>query len=248
VPEAALGWLALPEHRALRFHAVRVVPDGQMNVPDSPSRGPSPSALWERVHLPKRLAALGVHGYHALGFCAFPVPRRQRDWALVTTVHGLEPFMVPESFEPSWVSYARETIRRGVDESDAVITVSERVREEVVETFDVARERVVAIPHGTDRIDPAATRGTGEPGPAYAVWCGAIEERKNLAAVLAAWAPLKRRHGLEPALRVVGWNWGEKRGLLRAGAHVDVVIEPKINAWKGRVSVEGVLRDVRVGG
>jgi single-stranded-DNA-specific exonuclease len=48
------------------------------------------------------------------------------------------------------------------------------------------------------------------------------------------------------AIRVVGWNWGEKRPLLRAGAHVDVVIEPKINAWRGRVSVEGVLKDVRV--
>ena len=50
------------------------------------------------------------------------------------------------------------------------------------------------------------------------------------------------------ALRVVGWNWGERRDLLRRGQRLDVVIEPKINAWRGRVSVEGVLRDLRMKG
>ncbi len=244
LPEAALGQLPLPDHRALRYHPVRVAPDGQMDVPDSSGSGPSPSALWDRIHLPRRLAALGADGCHGLGFCSLPVPRRRRSWALVSTIHGLEPFMVPESFEPSWVKFACEGIARSVNESDAVITVSAQVKDEVVERFEVAGDRVFAIPHGTDWIDSAAARGTVRADPPYAVWCGAIEARKNLAAVLAAWAELKRRHGRLLALRVVGSGAGaEVERMHRLARELGVAEEV---TFCGYVS-ESVLRDTVAG-
>jgi single-stranded-DNA-specific exonuclease len=48
------------------------------------------------------------------------------------------------------------------------------------------------------------------------------------------------------ALRFVGWGWGERRAALRAGATVDLLVEPKINEWRGRVTVEPTLIDARV--
>lgn len=45
-------------------------------------------------------------------------------------------------------------------------------------------------------------------------------------------------------LRVVGWNWSEQRKRLQRGTRLDIAIEPKLNTWRGRTSVEGVLRDV----
>jgi single-stranded-DNA-specific exonuclease len=45
-------------------------------------------------------------------------------------------------------------------------------------------------------------------------------------------------------LRVVGFGWGERRESLRAGARVDVVIEPKVNRWNGTARVEGELKDI----
>lgn len=48
------------------------------------------------------------------------------------------------------------------------------------------------------------------------------------------------------ALRFVGWNWGERRGSLRAGSRVDLAIEPKLNEWRGRVSVEPSIVDAIV--
>lgn len=45
-------------------------------------------------------------------------------------------------------------------------------------------------------------------------------------------------------LRAVWWNAGEYAGDFAAGMPIDAVIEPKINAWNGRVSVEAELRDV----
>lgn len=47
-----------------------------------------------------------------------------------------------------------------------------------------------------------------------------------------------------PALRLVGWSWGERREHLRAGTRLDVAIHPSLNAWNGTVSVQGELCDV----
>jgi single-stranded-DNA-specific exonuclease len=48
------------------------------------------------------------------------------------------------------------------------------------------------------------------------------------------------------SLRTVWFGAGARAEDLASGMHLDVVIEPKINAWNGRESVEGIIRDVRV--
>ncbi|MBX3363631.1 MAG: single-stranded-DNA-specific exonuclease RecJ [Phycisphaeraceae bacterium] len=48
------------------------------------------------------------------------------------------------------------------------------------------------------------------------------------------------------AMRLVGWNWAEHREHLRAGQTVEVIVEPKINAWNGMSRVEPVLCDLRM--
>lgn len=47
-------------------------------------------------------------------------------------------------------------------------------------------------------------------------------------------------------LRAIWFGAGERAADLSPGMHVEAVIEPKINEWNGRVSVEGVLADLRI--
>lgn len=47
-------------------------------------------------------------------------------------------------------------------------------------------------------------------------------------------------------VRTVWWDAGALAADLAAGMRLDVVIEPKINTWNGRTSVEGEIKDVRV--
>ena len=47
-------------------------------------------------------------------------------------------------------------------------------------------------------------------------------------------------------IRAVWWNGGSLAADLAAGMHLDAVVEPKLNAFNGRVSVEVEVRDVRV--
>ncbi len=45
-------------------------------------------------------------------------------------------------------------------------------------------------------------------------------------------------------MRAVWWNAGELAPQLAHGMRLDLAIEPKLNAWQGRVSVEAELKDV----
>jgi single-stranded-DNA-specific exonuclease len=48
------------------------------------------------------------------------------------------------------------------------------------------------------------------------------------------------------SLRTVWFGAGARADDLASGMRLDAVIEPKINAWNGRESVEGMIRDVRI--
>ena len=47
-------------------------------------------------------------------------------------------------------------------------------------------------------------------------------------------------------LRCMWWSGAEQAGIVAAGQQVDLVIEPKLNHFNGRTSVEGIIRDVYV--
>jgi len=48
------------------------------------------------------------------------------------------------------------------------------------------------------------------------------------------------------ALRAVAWNWGERVDALRAGIEGDALVRLKLNEWRGRVSAECELVDLRL--
>jgi single-stranded-DNA-specific exonuclease len=52
------------------------------------------------------------------------------------------------------------------------------------------------------------------------------------------------KHG--HVVRALGWNHADRWGGLTAGQSVDVVFEPSINTFRGRRSVEWILRDLRL--
>lgn len=118
-------------------------------------------------------AALG-HFQYALPL-ALPCPA-------VVTIHDL-------SFErdPSLMSRKdrlvfRKVVPRAARKAERVLTVSERTRADLRELYGIADEKIVVTPNG---VDSAFTPGDGPPGD-YALFVGAVQERKNPLAALAA--------------------------------------------------------------
>jgi glycosyltransferase involved in cell wall biosynthesis len=152
--------------------------------------------------------------------------------ALVVTVHDLAPIR----FVDRYPRRARSVYKRG-----AVITASEAARVicpsrstalDVEEFYGVERERIRVVPHGVDMSDLGihgaeelwARRGLSEP---YILWVGTQEQRKNVVAVLDAFARIAPRH---PRLSLVlhgpnGWLGDEVgEGVRHRGIHGRTIV------------------------
>ena len=133
-------------------------------------------ALRMAVTLPRLLRRLGA----TLGHFQHALPLRLSCPAVVT-IHDL-------SFERDralmgWKNRLvfRTMVPRAARRAARVLTVSERTRSDLMELYRVPEERIVVTPNG---VDPAFTPG---PGPHdYALLVGAVQERKNPLAALAA--------------------------------------------------------------
>jgi alpha-1,3-rhamnosyl/mannosyltransferase len=77
----------------------------------------------------------------------------------VLTVHDLQPFDMPDNFHPVKRAYIQRSIPRSVRKARLVITPSEFVRRGVIDRFDVAPDRVRAVPWGVERPSAAVTVG-----------------------------------------------------------------------------------------
>ena len=129
---------------------------------------------WSLPRLLRRLRPALAHFQHALpARCPCPA---------VVTVHDLS-FEREPTLMPLWDRLVfRTVVPRAARRAARVVTVSERTRHDLVEMYGVRSERIVVIPNA---VDPVFAPG-GAPD-SYVLFVGAIQERKNpLAAVAAA--------------------------------------------------------------
>ena len=161
---------------------------------------------WTLPRALRRLGAALVHTQYALPLrCPCPA---------VVTIHDL-------SFEHGLMgrrdrAVFRRVVPRAARGAARVLTVSERTKRDLVEAYDIRAERVVVTPNGVDPAfgpeSPASDDESRARSRPYALAVGAIQERKNQAAALAA----AREAGLE--LVVVGPTKDERVAEeLRAG-------------------------------
>jgi len=176
--------------------------------------------------------------------------------ALVVTVHDLAPIR----FADRYPRRARALHKRGAHiaaaEAARIIVPSRSTALDVEEFYGVERERIRVVPHGVDFADLGAVakavgdaaqrwerRGIAEP---YVLWVGTQEQRKNVVAVLDAFAHVAARH---PELSLVlhgpnGWLGDEVgEGLQHRGLHGRTIVSEgslprnELAALYGRASV-----------
>jgi len=189
----------LPGHAAdagLRLAAVTRRPDlvpGGIDAIELRARSQELRMAWALPRLLRRLGADLVHTQYATPLrCPCPA---------VVTIHDL-------SFEDSSLMPARDrlvfrtVVPHAARAAARVLTVSERTKRDLVERYGLAPSHVLVTPNGVDpAFAPADERDNARNSllqAPYALAVGAIQERKNQRAALAA----AREVGLE--LVVVG--------------------------------------------
>ena len=148
--------------------------------------------LWGMDRELSRLAADLVHGPH------FEVPYLPRRPS-VLTLHDLSPWM-----DEGW-HHAAERVRRRtpvlleLGAATMLITPSETVRKQAIDRFRLRPNRIVAIPEAAASwFRPVQTDADGH--PAYFLFVGTLEPRKNLPALLDAWRHVRRTKRVELVL------------------------------------------------
>jgi glycosyltransferase involved in cell wall biosynthesis len=152
------------------------------------------------------------------------------DWAEngVITVHDLSILRYPETHPAERLAYFKRRFERSLKLARHVITDSETVRQEVIDSLSVDPARVTAISLGIDasfhpRPDPDLTPTLARYGltpGGYALCVSTVEPRKRIAQLLGAWSQLPAAIRNRWPLMVTGgpgWLSDSVRDMMEAG-------------------------------
>jgi glycosyltransferase involved in cell wall biosynthesis len=166
--------------------------------------------LWEQTALPLHARREAVRLLHGADFSR-PVLYRG---PTANTVHGVSPFSDKPFYPPLKRAYKRALIRTALRYSDAIITVSEFTRNQVIERFNLEEGRVFAIHHG---VENSGDLCEPKSDPPYVLFVGNLETRKNLAVLVEAFRILRTRFRVPHRLVLAGapgYGWEPVRSLI----------------------------------
>ncbi len=185
-------------------------------------------------YIPRGLKAQGIDVFH--GFDHLGVPLFAKVGRYVATIHDMIPLLWPQLVTRKHrlvVAAASHRLRR---QADLVIVPSEATKADVVRQLRISSTRVEVIPWGCDeRFQPkgdperlAAVQRKYRLPARYLLFVGTLEPRKNLTALLKAYAMLRQElRDLEVKLVVAGrkgWLYDEVFATVTALAlHEDVL-------------------------
>lgn len=119
---------------------------------------------------------------------------------VVVSIHDLSFEHLPETFKWRSRNQLKATVRRSARAAARVIALSEHARQDIIETYALAADHVRTIPlAASDRFHPVTdedelqrVRQTYGIEGEYILTVGAIQPRKNLARLIAAYARLRK--------------------------------------------------------
>lgn len=164
--------------------------------------------LWNDFYLPHRLHALGCEVYHGFDFVAPP----ERLCKSVVTIHDLVAFDHPELMPVPAARWCSYWTRVSLSRASRAIVPSAFVRDTVAAYFPQYLHKVRVIHHGVDSRQ-FVRKGDGAISEflrraklpkRYILYVGAMNKRKNPAALVGTYAKMKKAGAIDAALVLVG--------------------------------------------
>lgn len=137
----------------------------------------------------------------------------------VMTAHDIVPLHFPEQIAKVHRRFLLTHLPRFLQRADRVLTVSEYVKQDIVDTCGIAAEKISVVYNGcregfqplqeTEKQQVRAQFANGQP---YFFYTGAIHPRKNIHRLIAAFDQFKQQSGSTAKLLMAGrfaWKTGE---------------------------------------
>lgn len=192
---------------------------------------------WSQAYLPVAARKAGADLIFSPGTGApyFPL------LPLVVTIHDLAPLRFPHYFTRRAARYWHWVIPRNARRADAILTLSEFTKADVVDRLGVDPRRVhvtypgaderFSVSHDVAMVREVCRRYGLEPG--YILYVGTVGPRKNLPRLFQAIRLLKDRGHLLPPVVVAGWRGWLWEDSLRSVAELGLDDHVR---WLGYVS------------
>ena len=173
--------------------------------------------VWPNLVLPRRAAGDGFDLVHATTHYGTFMPCRYRN---VITIHDVTPILFPETHGRMQVCYHRHMLPSVLNQADAIITISECSKRDILRLYGISEEKIHVIYHGvSDHFSTAPDARSdfvqGLPEH-YILNIGTLEARKNLPRLLEAYA-IARNKGLTHKLLIggaKGWRLSNLAGIV----------------------------------
>jgi glycosyltransferase involved in cell wall biosynthesis len=159
----------------------------------------SAGTWWEQIQLPRAAAADRLDVWFSPAYTA-PL---LLDIPIVVTIHDLSFVAHPEWFQIREGVRRRWLTRRAAGQAEAVVTISEFSKRELMERLDVPEGRIHVIPEGVDQ--PNASPQPSALSPARVLFVGSIFNRRHVTDLIRAFGPIARIHE-DASLDIVGDN------------------------------------------
>lgn len=184
--------------------------------------------------------------YDVVHFCGqfFPM-RKNPNTKYIATVHDLVAFVHPETLKPLTRAISREKIKRIVRDADAVLTVSESVKKELIETFPKYRSKFHAVYPGNYNDVSFVESGTftGETlsplnQSPFFLFVGTLEKRKNIGLIIDAFIKLRQQDSASSNYKLVlagrpGFGFSEfQEAVKSSGFENDVIFTGYISNFE----------------
>jgi glycosyltransferase involved in cell wall biosynthesis len=151
--------------------------------------------LWNRWDRADPLAdgrAAALQAVDVVHAPSVAVPPRGRV-PLVVTVHDAAPLMFPDTYTRLGRRFHQLGFAAAAERADAIVAPTSAAADEVAEHTAIARERIRPIHHGVDHALAAeaqveAVRLVFDLEAPYVLWVGTLEPRKNVGALVDAFA------------------------------------------------------------
>lgn len=182
---------------------------------------------WEQAGLPRVVRQVNADVLHTPYYIAPLRPGRP----LVVTVHDVTVFTEPAVFNSTKGAFVRSAIKAAVKAATRVITPSKATRDELLHVLHVDPTRVDIAYHGVDHTvfyppseaEKARVRARlGLADARYIAFLGALEPRRNVPGLIAAYGRACGALEVPPVLVIAG------------GSGSDDEIDAAIVAWRSR--------------
>jgi glycosyltransferase involved in cell wall biosynthesis len=145
------------------------------------------------------------------------------------TVHDIVPLHLPRQFPPVTRNYLTAHLPRMIHRADHIVTVSEYVRNDIIDTCKMDPQQVSVVYNGCrERFLPlnqaaqSKVQAKWAGGKPYFLYTGAIHPRKNIPRMIAAFDAFKAQSGSNFRLLLAGrfaWQSGPVKTAWDAARH-----------------------------